>query len=289
MARTKISEFSAIAADNTDIDNINIAEGCAPSGINNAIRELMSQLKDFQTGAAGDPFNGAVNGALNGSLGATTPNTVVATQVDITAQGDLRLQDTTGGQFVALQAPGTIATSYTLTLPVDDGNSGQVMVTDGFGVLSWSTPAVGDVVGPASSTDNAIARFDSTTGKLLQNSAATIDDTGNISDQLGNVRDIPKSGSAKTTSYTLVAGDAGQFIEIGSGGSVTIPDATMSAGDAVTLFNNTSGNITVTCSITTAYIAGTDTDKATVTLATRGVATILFVSGTVCVINGNVT
>lgn len=297
MARTKISEFSATAADNTDIDNIDIAEGCAPSGINNAIRELMAQLKDFQTGAAGDAFNGNVvgnvtgnvTGNVNGSLGATTPNTVVATQVDITAQGDLRLQDTTGGQFVALQAPGTIATSYTLTLPVDDGNSGQVMVTDGSGVLSWSTPAVGDVVGPASSTDNAIARFDSTTGKLLQNSAATIDDTGNISDQLGNVRDIPKSGSAKTTSYTLVAGDAGQFIEIGSGGSVTIPDATMSAGDAVTLFNNTSGNITVTCSITTAYIAGTDTDKATVTLATRGVATILFVSGTVCVINGNVT
>ena len=69
MARTKISEFSATAADNTDIDNIDIAEGCAPSGINNAIRELMAQLKDFQTGAAGDPFNGAVNG----TVGATTP------------------------------------------------------------------------------------------------------------------------------------------------------------------------------------------------------------------------
>lgn len=289
MARTKISEFSATAADNTDIDNIDIAEGCAPSGINNAIREMMAQLKDFQAGTAGDSFNGAVNGALNGSLGATTPSTVVATQVDITAQGDLRLQDTTGGQYVALQAPGTVATSYTLTLPVDDGTTGQALITDGSGVLSWSTPAVGDVVGPASSTDNAIARYDSTTGKLLQNSAATVDDTGNISDQLGNVRDIPKSGSAKTTSYTLVAGDAGQFIEIGTSGSVTIPDATLSAGDAVTLFNNTSGNITVTCSITTAYIAGTDTDKATVTLATRGVATILFVSGTVCVINGNVT
>lgn len=293
MPRTKISEFSATAADNTDIDSIDIAEGCAPSGINNAIRELMAQLKDFQAGTAGDAFNGNVvgnvTGNINGTVGATTPNTVVATQVDITAQGDLRLQDTTGGQFVALQAPGTVATSYTLTLPVDDGTSGQALITDGSGVLSWSTPAVGDVVGPASSTDNAIARYDSTTGKLLQNSAATVDDTGNISDQLGNVRDVPKSGSAKTTSYTLVAGDAGQFIEIGSGGSVTIPDAVLSAGDAVSLFNNTSGNITVTCSITTAYIAGTDTDKATVTLATRGVATILFVSGTVCVINGNVT
>ena len=50
MAKTKISEFSATPANNTDIDSINIAEGCAPSGINDAIRELMAQLKDFQTG-----------------------------------------------------------------------------------------------------------------------------------------------------------------------------------------------------------------------------------------------
>jgi hypothetical protein len=108
-------------------------------------------------------------------------------------------------------------------------------------------------------------------------------------DPYGNVRDVPQSGAAKTTSYTLLTTDVGQFIQIGSGGSVTIPDATFAAGDVISLFNNTSGNITITCTITTAYIGGTDTDKATVTLATRGVATILFISGTVCVINGNVT
>lgn len=80
MARTRISEFSATAADNTDIDSIDIAEGCAPSGINNAIRELMAQLKDFQTGAAGDPFNGAVNG----TLGATTPAAATITNLAYT-------------------------------------------------------------------------------------------------------------------------------------------------------------------------------------------------------------
>ena len=85
------------------------------------------------------------SGPLNGTVGATTPSTVVATQVDITAQGDLRLQDTTGGEYVALQAPSTIATSYTLTLPVDDGTAGQALITDGSGVLSWSTAASGDV------------------------------------------------------------------------------------------------------------------------------------------------
>jgi hypothetical protein len=102
-------------------------------------------------------------------------------------------------------------------------------------------------------------------------------------------RNIPQSGSAKTTSYSLAVGDVGKFIEVGASGSITIPDATFAAGDVVSIFNNTSGAITITCTITTAYIAGTDADKATVSLATRGVATILFLSGTVCVINGNVS
>jgi hypothetical protein len=102
-------------------------------------------------------------------------------------------------------------------------------------------------------------------------------------------RNVPQSGSAKTTSYSLATGDVGKFIEVGASGSITIPDATFAAGDVVSVFNNTSGNVTITCTITTAYIAGTDADKATVTLATRGVATILFLSGTVCVINGNVS
>jgi len=102
-------------------------------------------------------------------------------------------------------------------------------------------------------------------------------------------RNVPQSGSAKTANYDLVVGDVGKFIELGASGAITIPDATFAAGDVVSIFNNTSGNVTITCTITTAYIAGTDADKATVTLATRGVATILFLSGTVCVINGNVS
>ena len=56
MAKNKISEFSSTPANNADIAGINIAEGCAPSGINNAIRELMAQLKDQQTGTDGDNF-----------------------------------------------------------------------------------------------------------------------------------------------------------------------------------------------------------------------------------------
>lgn len=50
MAKTKISEYSTTAGSNTDIDNINIDEGCSPANLNNAIRTLMAQLRDFQLG-----------------------------------------------------------------------------------------------------------------------------------------------------------------------------------------------------------------------------------------------
>ena len=56
-------------------------------------------------------------------------------------------------------------------------------------------------------------------------------------------RNVPQSGSDKTTSYSLVVGDVGQFVGVGTSGSITIPDATFAAGDVVSLFNNTSGNI----------------------------------------------
>ena len=54
MPKVKISEWSLTPANNTDIDGINIAEGCAPSGINDAIRELMAQVKDLYAGTSGD-------------------------------------------------------------------------------------------------------------------------------------------------------------------------------------------------------------------------------------------
>jgi len=93
----------------------------------------------------------------------------------------------------------------------------------------------------------------------------------------------------KTSSYQLAVGDVGKYVQIGSGGSITIPTSTFAEGDIISLFNNTSGGITITCSAPTAYIAGTDTIKTSMTLATRGVATVLFYSATACVVSGNVS
>lgn len=162
-----------------------------------------------------------------------------------------------------------LATQVFGTLPVANGGTGVTTSTgSGSNVLSTSPTLVTPILGTP------------TSGNL---SNCTADGTN-----LVGYRNVPRSGSAKTTSYVLTTGDVGEFIEVGSGGSITIPDATFSTGDVVSIFNNTSGNITITCTITTAYIGGTDTDKATMTLSTRGVATILFISGTVCVVSGNV-
>jgi len=68
MPKVKISEWSATPANNTDIDSINIAEGCAPSGINDAIRELMSQVKDWYSGTTGDTLAVAGGGTGAGTL-----------------------------------------------------------------------------------------------------------------------------------------------------------------------------------------------------------------------------
>lgn len=146
----------------------------------------------------------------------------------------------------------------------------------------------GGIVNTGSSTAALNIQTGGTTAIAIDASQNVTVSAG-LSDANGSVRKIPLSGSAKTGSYTLATTDVGEYIEVGSGGSVTIPNSTFAAGDVISIFNNTTGNITITCSITTAYIAGTNTDKDTMTLATRGVATILFISGTVCVVSGNVT
>lgn len=74
MPKNKVSEYSATAANNTDIGGINIAEGCAPSGINNAIRELMAQLKDMQSGTDGDNFTVGGNLTVTGTATGATPS-----------------------------------------------------------------------------------------------------------------------------------------------------------------------------------------------------------------------
>jgi hypothetical protein len=95
----------------------------------------------------------------------------------------------TSGNTLTIEAPAALSADTTLTFPDGAGTAGQQLTTDGTGILTWSAASgSGDVVGPSSSTDNAITRYDSTTGKLLQNSLVTVSDAGAIvAPQAGSV------------------------------------------------------------------------------------------------------
>jgi hypothetical protein len=102
-------------------------------------------------------------------------------------------------------------------------------------------------------------------------------------------RSIPSAGAEKSSSYTLQTSDRAEFVQVASGGSITVPNSTFAAGDVVVVYNNHTAAITITLSTTNAYIAGTNTNKTSVSLATRGVCNILFISSTVAILTGNIT
>jgi hypothetical protein len=198
-----------------------------------------------------------------GSTG-LTPNT--ATSGAVTVAGTLAVAN--GGTGITSFGSG-VATF--LGTPSSANLASAVTDETGTGALVFATSPT--LVTPALGTPAS--------GVL---SACTVDGTNAV-----GYRNIPLSGSTKTTSYTLATGDVGELIQVDTGGSIVVPNATFAAGDAVVIFNNTSGAITLTMSITTAYIGGTAVDVSTITLAPVGVCNVLFISGTVCVVTGNVT
>jgi hypothetical protein len=192
--------------------------------------------------------------------------------------------------------PTTLSSSTTLSLPNVTDTVATIGTAQTF-TAAQTFRAANAIRSEAASTQDAIVvagRAGGTSSYAVTLTPATLSASRTVTLPDGGANytlgylNIPAVGT-KTGSYILATADVGKYVQIGSGGSITIPDATFAEGDVISLFNNTTGNITITCSITTAYIAGTDSDKATMTLATRGVATVLFISSTVCVVSGNVT
>ena len=71
MSKEKISQWDVNPASNTDVGGISIAENCPPGNINNAIREVMSQVRKFQNGDSGDSLT--LNGTLQSGGNANFP------------------------------------------------------------------------------------------------------------------------------------------------------------------------------------------------------------------------
>jgi hypothetical protein len=100
MAKNKISEYSPNPANNTDIGGINIGEGMLPSDVNNAIRELMAQLKDQQDGTDGDNFTVGGNLEVTGSASINSTSAIkvpvgTTAQRPTAATGKIRYNSTT--------------------------------------------------------------------------------------------------------------------------------------------------------------------------------------------------
>lgn len=107
----------------------------------------------------------------------------------------------------------------------------------------------------------------------------------NTSSTLGYLN-IPAVGQ-KTLAYTLSTADVGKFVEqANANGTITVPSSTFSSGDVVTIFNNTNTSLTITCSALTSFAAGNNVTKSSVNVATRGVASVMFINSSVCVITG---
>ena len=120
---------------------------------------------------------------------------------------------------------------------------------------------------------------------LVINNLGNVVCTGTVSDSKGNLRSIPRAN--KTSSYTLVASDAGKCITASTGTSaITVPTSTMAEGDAVTIYNNTSGDITITQGSSFTLNNSADATTGNRILATKGLATIWFVGTGDGVISG---
>ena len=116
-------------------------------------------------------------------------------------------------------------------------------------LLASAAGSAGDVVGPSSATDNAVVRFDLTTGKLVQNSGVTIDDSNNLtlpgqadlrfadSDSSNWVAFQAPATIASNVTWTLPNADGtnGQVLSTNGSGTLSWGAAGISTGKAIAM------------------------------------------------------
>tara|TARA_R110000796_G_scaffold145458_1_gene262065 strand:+ start:421 stop:1227 length:807 start_codon:yes stop_codon:yes gene_type:complete len=244
MAKNKISEWSSTPALNTDVGGIDIAEGCAPSGINNAIREVMAQVKDQQSGTDADNFTVGGNLTVTGSttLAAATGVTPItadnSTKVATTAYvkaitGTLGTMSSQNATSVAITG-GTIAGITDLT--VADGGTGQ------------STLAANAVlVGNGTSGINSVAP--STSGNVLtSNGTAWTSSSSPPSVGVGQTWQDVKASRAVGTAYTNITGkpiEVSASVYVGGNGSSLLQVDGINVQFMVNQFGDRNLNVTM--------------------------------------------
>ena len=130
----------------------------------------------------------------------------INTQVDFLARAEARFQDASGGQYVALEAPATVSSNVTFTLPAADGTSGQVIKTDGSGALSFTGVAQAGfssstlTIAPGSTGDFDLTKTDNAGSSETPFDSTATDDFGVA---IGSVFDLmePTGNDGTTTDF----------------------------------------------------------------------------------------
>ena len=130
----------------------------------------------------------------------------INTQVDFLARAEARFQDASGGQYVALEAPATVSSNVTFTLPAADGSAGQVIKTDGSGALSFTGVAQAGfsqstlTIAPGSVGDFNLAKTDNAGDVESGLTAGATDDFGVA---IGSVFDLmePTGNDGTSTDF----------------------------------------------------------------------------------------
>lgn len=189
---------------------------------------LTGLIVNAQTGTSYTYLTGDYGKLVTHTNGSAIAGTLPQAGASFPANWFMFVQNRGAGALTITPTTSTIDGAATLVL---NQNEGAVIVSDGtnyFTARGKATGAggVGDVTGPGSSTDNALVRFDSTTGKLIQNSTITLDDTGALTVPEMAAPSTPASGKvavyAKSDGKLYIKDDAGTETDLtATGGAPT--------------------------------------------------------------------
>lgn len=243
MPKNKVSDWSSTPANNTDIGGINIAEGCAPSGINNAIRELMAQVKDLQTGSDSD--NLVVGGGLTVSGATVLSGTVVASGA-VTFSSNVVLSGTvtmSGTNNIGATTTSSTIISGTATLTTDAKlYLDDAATTASAPALSWDGDTNTGIYRPAADT---IAIVTGGTDRVRINSSGVlIVGSGEATSSVaGNILRAPSASGSDIagTNFEIQAGNG-----TGTGGSGSIILKTAAAGSSSSTANTLTQRLLIT-------------------------------------------
>ena len=274
MAKDKISDYSSTANSNTDIAGINIDEGCAPSGINDAIRTLMAQLKTWQSGGQDVYIHPAGTAAAPSITATGDTNTGVffpaADTVGISTGGTERARVDSSGNLGLGVTPSAWST-FTSVLQVKQAalisyNNNTYLNTNAYYDGAWKYINSDHALGYAQ--ENGVHYWNIAASGTAPGNAITFTQAMTL-DASGNLGVGATSPSAKldvqvasgSQAKMRLSDSAGRWLEIGGASSTADPYFSTDAARPILFKNGTSQATQMTLDASGNLIIGNTTNS----------------------------